>query len=53
MTDLEQFTLKNKPITYIRAFIELYNQKNHKQIYDIYKIIKLKKDIYFNYKKSL
>lgn len=43
VADLKQFTLKSKLIIYIEAFIELYNQRNYRQVHRIYKIIKLKK----------
>ena len=43
MADQEQFTLKNKLIIYIGAFVEFYNLRNHGQVYKIYGIKKLKK----------
>ena len=43
MTDLEQLTSKNKPVIDTRAFIELYNWRNHRQIHEICRMIKLKK----------
>ncbi len=43
MADLEQFTLKGKPVTYIGAFVELYKRKNHRQVYEIHGMIELKK----------
>lgn len=43
MADLKQFTLKDKPVKYTEAFIELYNQKNHDQIHKIYRMIELEK----------
>ena len=43
MADLEQFiVIKNKPVIYIRKYIEFYNQKNHKEVYKIYKMVELK-----------
>lgn len=43
MADSKQFTLKGKPVIYIRAFVELYNQKNNGQVYDMHWMIKLEK----------
>lgn len=43
MTILEQFTIKGKSAVYIGVFIELYHWKNFRQVYEIYKIIELKK----------
>ena len=43
MADPEWFTLKGKPVIYTRAFVELYNWRNHKQVHEIYEIIKLEK----------
>ncbi len=43
IADLKQFTDKGKPITYIRAFIELYNCRNHRQVYEIHGIVKFEK----------
>ena len=43
MADLEQFTPKGKPITYIRALVELYNWRNRGQVYKIYGMVKLEK----------
>ena len=43
MADSKQFTLKGKPVTYTRAFVELYNWKNHGQVHEIHKMIKLEK----------
>lgn len=35
VADLEQFTAKNKQITYTEVFVELYNQKNYKQVHEM------------------
>ena len=43
MADPKQFTLKNKPITYIGAFVEFYNWRNYGQVYEKYGIIEFKK----------
>lgn len=43
IANVEWVTLKNKLVTYNRAFVRLYNQKNHKQIYEIYEMIELDK----------
>ena len=43
LADPVQFIEKSKPITYIEAFVKLYNWKNRGQIYEIYGIIELKK----------
>ena len=43
VTDLEQFTDKNKSIIYIGAFVELYNWKNRGQVYEIHQIVKFEK----------
>lgn len=43
VANLEQFTLKNMSVTYTRAFVEFYNQRNNRQIYEIYKMIELEK----------
>ncbi len=43
VADPERFTDKGKPIIYIRAFVELYNWSNRKQVYEIYGIVELKK----------
>ena len=43
IADLKCFILKSKSIIYTRVFIELYNLKNHKQVYEIYRIIELEK----------
>ncbi len=39
----EKFTDKSKLITYIRAFVKLYNWRNHGQVYEIYRMIELEK----------
>ena len=43
VADPKRFTLKNKLITYIEAFVELYNWKNHEQVHEIHGMIELKK----------
>ena len=43
VVDLEWFTLKNKSVTYIGAFVKLYNLKNGGQIYEIHEKTELKK----------
>lgn len=43
VADLEWFTAKGKIIIYIRAFVKLYNQRNYRQVYKIYKIVELEK----------
>ena len=43
VADLKCFILKDKLVIYTKTFIEPYNWKNHKQIYEIYMIIKFKK----------
>lgn len=43
VVDLKRFTPKDKAITYIRAYVELYNWRNCGQVYGIYKITKLEK----------
>ena len=43
IADLERFTPKNKSITYIGAYIELYNWKNHRQIHEIHRIVEFEK----------
>lgn len=43
IAESKQFMAKNKLIIYIKAFIKLYQQRNHKQVYKIEKIIELKK----------
>lgn len=39
IADPEQFIAKAKVIIYISTFIELYKQKNYKQVYEIYRIV--------------
>lgn len=41
--DLEWFTIKSNLITYIEAFVKLYNRKNRGQVYKMYRIIELEK----------
>ena len=43
VADLKQFTDKNKLIIYIKAFVELYNWRNRKQVYEIHRIVELEK----------
>ena len=43
IADLEQFISKDKPVTYTKAFVKLYNWKNRGQVYKIYRIIELEK----------
>ena len=43
VADPELFILKDKPVTYTRAFVELYNWKNNGQVHEIYEIIELEK----------
>ncbi len=43
IVDPEQFTDKGKSITYIRAFVKLYNRRNRRQVNEIYGIVELKK----------
>ena len=43
VTDPKQLTPKAKPVTYTRAFVELYNWSNSWQIHEIHRIIKLEK----------
>lgn len=43
MVNSELFTYKNKLDIDIRAFVQLYNQSNYKQVYEIYMIIEFKK----------
>ncbi len=43
IVDLEQFIDKGKSITYIKAFVELYNWKNYGQVYEIHGIVELEK----------
>lgn len=39
----KQFTLKYKLVTYIKIFVEFYNQKNYRQIHEIHGMIEFKK----------
>ena len=41
--DPEQFTDKSKPITYIRAFIKLYNWRNNEQVHKMREMVKFEK----------
>ncbi len=43
IVDPEQFIDKSKPIIYIGAFIELYNERNRGQVHEIYGIVELEK----------
>ena len=43
IVDLERFTLKDKLVIYIGAFVELDNGRNRKQVHKIYGIIELEK----------
>ncbi len=43
VADPERFTLKGKPVTYTRAFVEFYNKKNPGQVHKIHEMIKLEK----------
>ena len=43
VADLKRFIPKGKPVTYIGAFVELYNSRNSRQVHEIHKIIELKK----------
>lgn len=43
VADSERFTSKGKLVTYIGAFIKLYNQKNHEQVHKIHGIIEFEK----------
>ena len=43
VADPERFTAKNKPITYTRAFVELYKWRNSRQVHKIYKMVELDK----------
>lgn len=43
VADPEWFTAKDKPITYIEAFVELYKQKNRRQVHEIYGMVELDK----------
>lgn len=52
IADLEQFIIKNKSITYIGAFDKLYNWKNCRQIYEIYRMVELEKEYVSTFKNS-
>lgn len=52
MTNLKQFIFKNKPVIYIKTFIQRYNKKNYKYVHKIYGIINLLKILIFT-KKNL
>ena len=43
MADPKRFILKDKLVTYIGAFVELYIWKNGRQVYDIHRMIEVKK----------
>ncbi len=43
VADPEQFTDKSKPITYIAAFVKLYNWRNSEQVHEIYGMVKFEK----------
>ena len=43
VADPKQFMAKSKPITYIEIFVELYKQRNCGQVYEIHRIVELKK----------
>ena len=43
MANLECFILKDKPVIYTKAFVELYNQKNRGQVYKVHEMIELEK----------
>ena len=43
IADLERFTPKDKPVIYTGAFVELYNQRNGGQIYEIHGMIEFEK----------
>ncbi len=43
IADSKQFTDKSKSITYIRAFVELYNRRNRRQVHEIYGIVEFGK----------
>ena len=43
VADSEWFTLKSKPITFTRAFVELYNKKICRQVHEIHEIIEFEK----------
>ena len=43
VVDPERFTLKENPVTYTRAFIELYNWRNSGQVHEIFGMIEVEK----------
>ena len=43
VADLERFAFKGKPVTYTRAFVELYNWKNRGQVHKIHGMFELEK----------
>ena len=43
VADPERFTDKGKPITYIGAFVELYNWRNRGQVHEIHGMVELEK----------
>ena len=43
MADPEQFTPKNKLVTYTGVFVELYKWNNRGQVYEIYEMVELEK----------
>lgn len=43
VADPKRFTPKGNLVTYTKAFIELYNWRNCGQVYEIHKMIELKK----------
>lgn len=48
----EQFDLKDKPVTYIGAFVKLDNQWNYAQVHEMYEIIELVKIRFLTAKNS-
>lgn len=43
IVDLKRLTLKNKPVIYTKILVELYNEKNHRQVHEMHAIIKPEK----------
>ena len=43
MADPKRFIFKGKSVTYTGAFVEFYNWRNCKQVYEIYEMIELEK----------
>lgn len=41
--DLEQFITQVKLNIYSRIFVELYNERNHREIHQIYRMIEFEK----------